>query len=352
MLLLALALIVWLAYALRGLVTPILIGLVLAYLFEPVVARLERHRVPRAASVVILLLLLVTAAILLAGWLGPIITGQADALVSTLADRFEELLGNHAGTLSGGEGALTGGMLQRLVDEPIAVIHRLLRGTGRALGVLGSVLDVTTYAMLCAFLIPIAFLAFGLYLPRMVAWVDQWIPESRRQRVREIVCRMDIVLAGFFRSRLLIALIMTGGFALGWSPLVTDVPHWLLLALVTGLLCVLPYVAALGWLLALVLKLLEVSQLPDPGTWQWVSAVVGPTLVYGIVQFLEGWFLTPWMQGRSTDLSPLTVLVAVLVGGSLAGVGGLLLAIPFAACLKVLTSELVAPRARAWVRSH
>jgi predicted PurR-regulated permease PerM len=59
--------------------------------------------------------------------------------------------------------------------------------------------------------------------------------------------------------------------------------------------------------------------------------------------------LTPWIEGRSNDLHPVTVIIAVMVGGAVGGFLGLTLAIPVAASLKILLQELLLPRWKAWV---
>ena len=81
-------------------------------------------------------------------------------------------------------------------------------------------------------------------------------------------------------------------------------------------------------------------------TWFWI--LIGPTLVYGIVQFLEGYVLIPLIAGKATDLDPVSIFVAVLAGAAIAGVYGMLLSIPVAACLKIYLREVVMPHLRDW----
>jgi predicted PurR-regulated permease PerM len=80
--------------------------------------------------------------------------------------------------------------------------------------------------------------------------------------------------------------------------------------------------------------------------WLWI--VLAPCLVFGLVQFLEGYVLLPLIAGKATDLDPVSIFVAVLAGAALAGVYGMLLSIPVAACLKIYLREVVMPRLRAW----
>jgi len=95
--------------------------------------------------------------------------------------------------------------------------------------------------------------------------------------------------------------------------------------------------------MAVFMKYLEVSTSQSLASVDWMAVAFWPSLVYGVVQILEGWVLTPWIQRQSTDLSAVTILLVVLIGGALAGVYGLIVAIPLTACLKILLKELLVP---------
>lgn len=120
-------------------------------------------------------------------------------------------------------------------------------------------------------------------------------------------------------------------------------PYWFLLGIGTGVLSLIPYAATLGWPMAVFMKYLEVSTSQSLASVDWMAVAFWPSLVYGVVQILEGWVLTPWIQRQSTDLSAVTILLVVLIGGALAGVYGLIVAIPLTACLKILLKELLVP---------
>lgn len=79
------------------------------------------------------------------------------------------------------------------------------------------------------------------------------------------------------------------------------------------------------------------------GAFEWLPVVVWPSLVYLMVQFVESWVLTPLVQSRSLEMSAITVLIIVFIGGAVGGFYGLLLPIPIAACIKILIQELVLP---------
>ncbi|MEX0742380.1 MAG: AI-2E family transporter, partial [Phycisphaeraceae bacterium] len=80
--------------------------------------------------------------------------------------------------------------------------------------------------------------------------------------------------------------------------------------------------------------------------------VFWPSFVYVVVQFLESWLLTPVIQGRSLDMSIVTILIVVFVGGALGGLYGLILCIPLVACVKILLHEAVLPSIRTWAAEN
>jgi len=86
------------------------------------------------------------------------------------------------------------------------------------------------------------------------------------------------------------------------------------------------------------------------GTMWWI--IGAPIVVYQLGQMLDDYFLTPKIQGKSTDLDTPTVLFASIAGGILGGFYGLLIAIPVAACLKILIREILWPKVNDWLEGR
>ena len=74
----------------------------------------------------------------------------------------------------------------------------------------------------------------------------------------------------------------------------------------------------------------------------WLRVDVVVLIVFAVVQMIEGYLLTPKIVGDKVGLHPLVVMIALLVGGSLMGIWGMLLAIPITAVLSVLGGEWLA----------
>ena len=78
----------------------------------------------------------------------------------------------------------------------------------------------------------------------------------------------------------------------------------------------------------------------------WWDVVLWPSAIFVVVAFVEGWVLTPWIQSRTLELSALTVLLVVLIGGAVGGILGMLLAIPVTACIMIMSEEFIKGRRR------
>jgi predicted PurR-regulated permease PerM len=227
----------------------------------------------------------------------------------------------------------------------------------RLLGAIGSTAErVLRFAFgllqlsIIVFLVPFYFYFFSVSFPRLVEFGRSLVPERNRERTVHLVSAMDRAVSGFVRGRIVIAAIMGILFAFGWW--ICGVPYAVALGLFVGALSLVPYLGGIGVPIAVGLLLFDQLQLDPSMRWPWWAIVLWPTVVFIIVQSFEGYVLTPIIAGKVTDLDPVTIVVAILAGGSVAGVYGMLLAIPIAACAKILLKEVVLPSIRAWARGE
>jgi predicted PurR-regulated permease PerM len=164
----------------------------------------------------------------------------------------------------------------------------------------------------------------------MRARLDRLIPPRHRALATEILGQINRVMSSYVRSRLLIALAMGLLYAIGFA--ILRVPLALTLGLLSGVLNFVPY---LGTLTGLVLAL-SFTALDGAGAWR----LAGVLAVFAIVQSAEGYYLTPKLLGSRLQLHPLWVLVALVIGGNLCGLLGIILAVPAIAMAKVVFSFL------------
>jgi predicted PurR-regulated permease PerM len=234
-------------------------------------------------------------------------------------------------------------------EDGADIMSVVRRGFGAVFNVVGSIIGFG----LVAFLIPFYFFFFSLWYPNTINFFHQLIPAKNKDRTLELIGKMDHVVSGFVRGRIVISLIMGVMLAIGW--LICGVPYALVIGLLVGIFCAVPYLGGIGIPLAVGLLFFEQLGLPVDErsvALGWIGVVLWPTLVFAIVQVVEGYVLTPMIAGKATNLDPVTILVAVLAGGSVMGIYGMLLAIPATACGKILITDVLWPRIQDWTEGR
>jgi predicted PurR-regulated permease PerM len=311
-------------YATRRTLIWMLIALFLALALDHVVAVLEpRLGRLRAALVTFFVALLIVAAL---GYvLVPAVVKEVTDFVGNVPDLWDEL--------SRGRGPF--GALERKFDLTDRVERYVQeRGPGGIFGLGSPLLSVVgTLATGAIAALSITFLTLFLliYGP---AWkqalLDLASPESRPHWER-MADGIYAAIGGWMLGALLIAFLAGGTASLVlW---ILGVPYALALGLVVGLLDPLPFIgASLG---------AAVAGFATLATEGWIDAIVIVTFLVAYQNVVENNLLVPVVYARTIQLSPLAVLVAVLLGGELAGIVGALAAIPIAGSLKVVAGELL-----------
>jgi predicted PurR-regulated permease PerM len=284
----------------------------------------------------------------LVSWLGPRLVSELSELLSRIPGYIRALADRPQWTGSAMERQMTE-LAETIRTRPQELLVAAWPGTVRTARFFGAAVGATTYAILLIILIPIYFFFFCWRFDRIHA-LQRYIPASRREQILQIVNAMGNVFAAFFRGRLIGAAIMAVLFSVGlW---IAAVPYWFLLAIVSALLNIIPYAAFMGWIAVVLIKYLDAVAATQGLGVSFTEVFVWPTVVYLLVQVVDTWLITPLVQARSVNLNPVSVIVVLFIGGTLAGLVGLILAIPVAASIKVLVLELWAPRIRDWSLSH
>lgn len=222
-----------------------------------------------------------------------------------------------------------------------------LRSGGEAVRLAGRIFGSAAGFLFGAFLTAFFFYFFCTGHGRVLEFWYGLIPERRKGRVVDLLLQMDRVIAGFVRGRVTICAVLMVYYSVAYW--LIGVPAPLILGPIVGILSIIPYAAGLGVPVAMLLMAL------DPGTgWQaqWWWIIGSPLLVHGLAQVLDDYVMTPAIQGKTTNMDTPTILFASLAGGVLGGIYGLLLAIPVAACLKIILREVFWPRFRQWAEGR
>ena len=340
--LLVIGLLSGLMLSLRGVFTPILTALAIAYILNPLVTWVQRRGVSR---------LVVIAVLYIAGIFVLLILGIF--LVTTAVEQIIDLresFGGHLETAKQWIVAHTPVTTQATETQPdttalatwwqefaplaqehgVSVANTMLTFLT---GLLAGVLNWITIFVL----IPMYSFFFLWKFNSIISTIHDHLPAQWRDNVVYLTTTIDRAIANFFRGRLLVCLIVGLLTGLGWT--LVGVPYSLPLGALAGVLNLVPFMSLLALPLALVITYLDALQ----GDVNWVTPVLMTMGVYMLVQALESFVLTPTIESRSSGLHPITTVVALLIGAEWAGLLGMLLAIPIASTVKTFAVEYVLP---------
>jgi predicted PurR-regulated permease PerM len=321
------------------------VGLLLAFLSRPVIRWTDQQwGWPAWVSVTFLLVIFIVIIASLVMYLFPLLFDQIAQFMQHLPDYIESLLES----ITGDPVKLDEEIRARLSDsseEPKDLVSLVLRGMVKSFDILIHAFGVAAYAMIYGVLLVVFFVSFSVYTAQLRHWVRRFLPATHRARILEITEKIYIASTTYFRVRLLIAVILCAFFSIGWA--VAGVPYWLLLGSLTGLLNIIPYASGLGWLITLLVHGLEAGNPSD-----LLNALIWPTVVFAIGQALDGWVLTPLLEGHVLRIHPVVVLFSILAGGLIAGLLGMLLAIPLTAACQIIFREVIEPKMLTWARTH
>jgi predicted PurR-regulated permease PerM len=317
--------VIWLA---RQVLSWILISVFLALALNPTVEWFQRRGVRRRGFAAAATYLLTLSSLALIGALFiPTVVDQVNDFVNSIPQYVDDL--------TRGRGRL--GFLQReyqVVDKVRAAVED--GGATRLLGISGTALAITKgIVTLIVGIVTIMFMTFFMLLEGPT-WIERFLgllPDDRRERWRTVGHEIYRTVGGYVTGNLLISLI--AGVATTAVLLALDVPYAVALGLVVAILDLIPLAGAT--LAAIIVTTVAVLEDPFP------AGVV--VLVFFVVyQQLENHVLQPLVYGRTVQLSPLAVLIAVLIGAELAGVLGALAAIPVAGTIQVLLRDQLRER--------
>ena len=305
-------------------VPPLLIAVAVVYLLNPLVSALERRGVARVAGAGIVYLLFVCIVALVVSLLVPLVTRQ----VSSVIDHFPDYLADGQ--------ALVRDVAARFGQEPNFRLDAdhvrdwLSAGENRQavtryLTGLRSVTNSVISGLIIIVLGPVMAFYLLVDLPRLNRGAMALIPPGRREEIRGLMDRIGQAVGGFFRGQLLVALFVGVASSIGlWA---IGLPFWLLVGMVAGIFNLVPLVGPfIGGGLAVIIAL--VSGQPLKAVWA--------ALVLLVVQQIDNHLISPNVMGRTVQLHPVVVMLALLVGASFAGLFGMLVIVPLVAVVKIV----------------
>lgn len=367
----------WLGQAISVVTVPVLLAVLFAYLFEPVVQMIVRRgkasRQTAVVGILVAAVLLIVLPVTLGLTYGAI---QAVGLASRVTGNVREVAtfaqaspeevesAREALRAAAGDGWVwIGDQVRADQDSDLSTMFDAVsswtqsnaeRLAQTAVGVGTNVFQTASSILKNTFSLAfMAFLTAFFFFFIATRWVEcqefaaKLLPDRHKARTVDLVRKFDRVISAFIRGRLTIAFIQSILFSFGYWMI--GVPAAFVLGPIVAVLSIVPYLALVGVPISVALLWLE-SHTGLRGHILWI--VGAPLGLYFLVQAVDDYVLTPMIQGKETGMSTPVILFASLAGGALFGVFGLLIAIPIAACLKIVTQEILWPRFKAWAEGR
>lgn len=303
------------------LILPLLVAGIVAFVLNPIVTGLHRHGVPRLLGTALSYLLL------LGGVVGGTLWLTVPTLVEQVRTAVEALPNDMAGAEDrveamaeqvGLEVSVDGAAVQEWIVDNRETLLGSLTGVGAATASFLVMVSLCLVGLVAAFYLLVD-------LPRLGRVAVAVIPPDRRPEMCTLGAEVAATVGGFLRGQLVVAAFV--GLSTTLAMFLLGLPLWLFVGLVAGITNLVPFVGPIvGGLLAVTIALAN----GEPLLALWVL------LAIVAIQQVESSVVAPLVVGRTVELHPGVVLLAVLAGGSLAGLLGLLVAVPLAASARVL----------------
>jgi predicted PurR-regulated permease PerM len=305
--------------------TPFLIGAILAYLGTPIVKWAQAHGVSRGLSTTVVVLLFGFVLLTLFLVLVPLVQSE----VSLAARRIPDLVAQGVARVSpwleeqlGITITLDMASLRALVAENMDDARDLSLSLLSGLKT-GSLIVVSILVNLA--LIPVVMFYLLRDWDMIAERLFMLVPRNWLPKTRAIAGDIDRVLAEFLRGQVMVMIVLAVYYAIALS--VVGLDKAIAIGVLTGLLVFIPYVGfGLGLMLGVLAALLQ---------WNGWPGFIAVLAVYGIGQLIEAYVLIPYLVGDRIGLHPLAVIFALLAFGQLFGFAGVLLALPASAALLV-----------------
>jgi predicted PurR-regulated permease PerM len=325
-------LVAWMANQVRIIWLPLVFAVGLVIILDPIASSLQRAGIPRIVGTVFAFVVF-TGFLVAIGFLAvPTIQEQAADFgkrLPILYDETIEFLQDAGDDLGVDLGPVwTSDTISSWIADPgnQETLQNLVGGFGSGAGRLIRGVAETVAVVALA---PVLAFYILLDLPRTKRLAVELVPASVRNEFQHVSTRVATAVAAFVRGQLLVALFV--GVLSSAALLLLDLPFWLIIGMAAGLLNLVPFVGPfVGGALAVVVALVE----GEP------SKALLAVVLFTAIQQVDNHIITPMVQRTRVLLSPLVIVLALIVGGSVAGLLGVLVAVPMVAVIRIVAGHL------------
>lgn len=305
-------------YVMRGLIVNLLIAITLASGIAPLAEWAEKRGIPRILTIVLLYLAVGVLYAALAYFLAPAVQEQASQLYANVPHQMAGLTSwyNQLLTMAG---QTPDALALEWTDFRDPILKMVKQTLSLTTGLLGLMLSFILILFLTAYFVVEANTIWKSLL--------SWVPKKRRERAASLIVPLGNCMGGYVRGQILVSICV--GLFLGTGLTLLGVHYGLVLGILAGVLNLMPFVGSM--LTASFAVIVAFNQ--DP----WLGLMTIGLFV--LEQWVESNIIVPQLLGKCVDVHPVIILFAILIGASLMGVMGALVAVPVVAAGLYLADE-------------
>lgn len=302
---------------------PIIIAGFLYYVMNPVVGLLEKFTKKRSRAILIVFILIALGFVFFIGIIIPNLLSEVTQLASSMPRFMREQQMAVTELLNRPE--LSNVDIQRYWNELNISTGRVINGIVNGFTTsIGSVISVLSSSIILMVTVPvILFYMFkdGEQLPSAIRW---FIPEKQQKNAEELIQTVNKTLSSYISGQALVCLYVGTGAYITFKLL--GIPYAFLLACIAGMMDIIPYIGP--WIGVAPAFIIAFANSPQSALILALSIVV--------IQLGESYLVYPLIMGKSLNMHPLTIILILLVAGNLAGLVGMILALPTYAVVKII----------------
>lgn len=309
---------------LKAVLGPFLIAMIISYLLNPIVNMLSKRAVPRSIAVLFIYTLFLLSVIIIIINTLPLLEEQLKEMAEHLP-KWNEQIQYMINEYNDHGRDLLPSSIQSAIENSL---NRMEQGLGKGVSRMMDGIGHTINQFFFALIIP--FLAFYMLkdVHSFEKNIKNMIPKAKRREFLQLFKEIDQALGNYIRGQLLVCVVVGVCVYIGY--LFIGLPYALILAIVVGIFNIIPYLGPVFGAIPAIFVAFTVS----------TKMVLFVLLINLVVQMLEGNVLSPQIVGRTLHMHPLFIIFALLVGGEIGGVFGLILAVPMFAVGKVIIEHI------------
>ncbi|TVZ34702.1 AI-2E family transporter [Seleniivibrio woodruffii] len=318
--------VVVLLFKLQTIITVFAVSFFIAYMFDPVVDKFEERKIPRSVTILVMMALTAALIVLLLAWLIPVAASELQYLSNNVANYVDSLFGFVQTSAAVFDIQLDVNTLkQHIGSHSSDYLKEIFSSMSSLMSSFSSMVSVILNIALVPILVFYFLKDFDKILAKMLEFLNTRFKMDFTGYYREF----DNILSTYFRGQIIVAAIL--GLLYTLVLFIAGIKPAVIVGTVSGILSVVPYLGFIvGFTVSVILAALQYGDFLHP-----TMVIAG----FALVQFFEGNFITPRILGGSLGLHPTAVIFSLMAGGALFGIGGMIIALPVAAFLRVLINQ-------------